>query len=653
MRQAPSAFRAPGGARGATPVCAPTGRPRVGAAALAVAATLSVLAVLPASGAPAAPETKPAATPMMPLDQIHAGMQGVARTVFQGSKLEEFQVEILGVMKNAVGPQQDLILARLHGEKVEYTGVVSGMSGSPVYVDGKLIGAVSYRLGSFGKEAIAGITPIADMLKLVGPGPSAAGTRAPDLLGRFMASQPGVDSSLVEANSPGTAMVAGGGAPGGGPLLGGALPGGALGGLQPIGVPLVCSGCDAGVLRYYMPIFESAGLEPTAGGGMTTGPSNLPLLPGTAIGGALATGDMSVVGIGTLTHIDGNRVFAFGHPFLGTGALEMPMTQADVLITFASSAASFKIANSTPPVGTIFQDGLTAIVGEVGRPAPMIPVSVKIASSGATRAFHYDILRNRAWSPVVMALTIANSLTRTTEFDAGDTLAMRCRIAVEGYPTVVYEDLYSTTTPAQPVHALLANDAAALFNLLYNNRFEEARVRSADVEVDVLEASKVATMTSLRAARTEVRPGESLAVTAVLSLYRGRTWEETWNVVLPEDTRPGDTEIVVGSGPAIDGLDRRMIERQFAQAASLGDLVRLASRQRRGRTLYLRMTRRAPTAVVRSEVLPDLPLSIFSVFNNPRLSADTTLMGEAPILELPKDLDVVVVGGRRISIRVK
>jgi hypothetical protein len=575
---------------------------------------------------------------MLPLDQIHAGMMGVAKTVFEGSSLEEFKVEILGVMKNAVGPQQDLILARLHGDKVEYTGVVSGMSGSPVYVDGKLIGAVSYRLGTFAKEPIAGITPIADMLRLAGARRAAAGTRAPDLLGRFMASQAGPDSALAETNPEGTAMVAGGGP---------------LGGLQPIGIPLVCSGCDAGVLRYYMPIFESSGLEPTAGGGMTTGRSDLPLLPGTAIGGALATGDLSVVGIGTLTHIDGNRIFAFGHPLLGTGALEMPMTQAEVLITFASSAASFKIANSTPPVGTIFQDGLTAIVGEVGRPAPMIPVTVKVASRGATRVFHYDILRNRAWSPVVLALTTANSLTRTTEFDASDTLALRCRIAVDGYPPVVYEDLYSSTSPAQPVHTLLANDAAGLFNLLYNNRFEEARVRSADLEVDVLETSKVATMTSLRAARTELRPGESLSVTAVLSLYRGRTWEETWNVVLPEDTRPGDTEIVVGSGPAIDSLDRRMLERQVVQAASLGDLVRLASRQRRSRTLYLRMTRRAPTAVVRSEILPDLPLSIFSVFNNPRLSADTTLMGEAPILELPKDLDVVVAGGRRISIRVK
>ena len=168
-----------------------------------------------------------------------------------------------------------------------------------------------------------------------------------------------------------------------------------------------------------------------------------------------------------------------------------------------------------------------------------------------------------------------------------------------------------------------------------------------------LQGSQVAVVSSLRASRTEVRPGESVTVTAVLDLYRGREWEESWVVTIPEDTTPGDAEIVVGSGPAIDGLDRRTIERQVAQAGGLGDLVRLASRQRRSRTLYLRMTRRAPTAIVRSEVLPDLPLSIFTVFNNPRLSADTTLMGEAPILELPKDLDVVVVGGRRISIRVK
>jgi hypothetical protein len=578
---------------------------------------------------------------LMPLEEIRPGMQGTARTVFEGNNLEEFKVEILGILKGAIGPQQDLIIARLRGDKVEYTGVVAGMSGSPVYVDGKLVGAVSYRLGSFAKEAIAGITPIGDMIKLAGPGRAPAGTaQTPDLLGRFLASRTGADGSIAGAAPPvpaGPSMAAGG----------------PPGGLQPIAIPLVCSGCDPGVLRYYAPIFESYGLEPAAGGGMAAPPIPLPLAPGTPIGAALATGDLNVVGIGTLTHIDQNRVFAFGHPLLGTGALEMPMTQAQVLLTFASSAASFKIANATPPVGTIFQDGLTAIVGEVGRQAPTIPVTVRVTSGAGRRDFHYGILRNRAWSSVLLAITTANSLMRTTDFDASATLALRGRIDLQGYEPVTVEDLYSGTNPAQPVHLGLANDVGSLFNLIYNNRFEEPKVAAIEVNVETLLGSQVATISSLRASRTEVRPGESLTVAAVLDLFRGREWEESWTVTVPEDATPGDAEILVGGGPAIDGLDRRVIERQVVQAASLAELLRLASRQRSSRTLYLRMTRRAPTAIVRSEILPDLPLSIFSVFNNPRLSADTTLMSDTPILEIPKDLDVVIVGGRRISIRVK
>jgi len=601
---------------------------------------------VPVFAAAAAPETPASPVVLMPLDQIRPGMLGIARTVFEGSNLEEFKVEILGVLQGAIGPQQDLIVARLRGDKVEYTGVVSGMSGSPVYIDGKLIGAVSYRLGNFAKEPIAGITPIADMIKVAGPARAAdAGSQAPDLLGRFVASRSGGDSPI--AGAAGAAPRPGPEAPS--LAAGGGFPGG----LQPIGIPLVCSGCDPGVLRYYAPIFESYGLEPTAGGGATTSPSSLPLLPGSAIGAALATGDMNIVGIGTLTHVDGKRVFAFGHPMLGTGPLEMPMTQAQVILTFASSAASFKIANSTPPVGTIFQDGLTAIVGEVGRVAPTIPVSVRIKSAAGLRDFNYAIMRNRAWSPVLLAVTTANSLVRSVEFDATASLALRCRLDIEGYPPVTFEDLYSGTNPGQPVHLSLANDTAGVFGFLVNNRFEEPRVRKAEIDVDVLQGSQVATMASLRASRTEVRPGESVTVTAVLDLYRGREWEESWTLTIPEDTSPGDAEIVVGSGPTLDSLDRRVIERQVAQASSLGDLVRLATRQRRSRTLYLRMTRRAPAAIVRSEVLPDLPLSIFTVFNTPRLSADTTLIGETSILEMPKDLDVVVVGGRRISIRVK
>src|SRR5262245_47035552 len=211
-------------------------------------ATEVIAAAAPAAPVPAAPETPAPVASTFPADEIHPGLKGVARTVFEGDRLEEFEVEFLGVLKNAIGPQQDMILARLHGPKVEFTGVVAGMSGSPVYVDGRLVGALSYRIGSFAKEPIAGITPIADMIK-VAPAPatkSAAGPggRPVDLLGWL---ERGADPALRPVTgAPATTAMAGSAS------------------LQPIAMPLVCAGCDPQALRHYAPIFEAMGLEPTA-----------------------------------------------------------------------------------------------------------------------------------------------------------------------------------------------------------------------------------------------------------------------------------------------------------------------------------------------------------------------------------------------------
>jgi hypothetical protein len=623
----------------------------------------------PVAAAPPAPAPAPvaAAVEFLPVEAIRPGMEGTGRTVFQGDRMEEFRVEILGVMKNAIGPRQDLILARLHGAQVEFAGVVAGMSGSPVYVDGKLIGAVSYRIGQFAKEPIAGITPIADMVRLSEsirtdpPTPPAPGRVAPGraaasgLFGRFLADAPETGGGPAFADGDGPAPGAGGWlAPAAAPAsAGGIAPAAAPAGLQPIGVPLVCSGCDAAVLDYYAPIFRASGLEPAAGGGVEATVAALPLVPGNPIGGALVTGDLSVTGIGTLTHVDGNRVYAFGHPMLGSGPLRMPMTQARVLLTFASSAASFKIANATAPVGTIVQDGLTAIVGEIGAPPPALPVQVRVAAPAGRREFRYDVLRHRAWSPVLSALVTANSLARTTEYDATASLALAVRLDVEGHGPVTFEDLYAGASAAQPVHLQAANDVGSLMNVLANNRFEEAEVRSAVVDIEALPEARIASVAWVRASRNDVRPGETVRVTAAVRPFRGEERRVDFDVTVPEDTRPGEVEIAVGSGPAIDGLERQVLQRQVMQASGIDDLLRLVGRQRKSRALHLRMTRRAPAAIVRSDVLPDLPLSVFSVYNNPRLSADTTLMSEAPILEMSRDLDVAVVGGRRIAIRVR
>jgi hypothetical protein len=594
---------------------------------------------------------------MLPLEAIRPGMEGTARTVFQGETLEEFQVEILGIIENAIGPDQDMILARLHGDTVEHTGVVAGMSGSPVYVDGKLIGAVSYRIGNFAKEPIAGITPIADMLRLgaVADGlPARPGDLSPgrggaaaamagegtgtDLLARFLAGEVG----------PGPAA----GGPGA-PATGAGSPVGAFPSIQPIGVPLVCSGCDPEVLGYYAPIFRAHGLEPGPGGGVDEKAVLGKVEPGSAIGGALVTGSLSLIGVGTLTHVDGRRVYAFGHPMLGVGAIDMPMTQARVLHTFASDAGSFKIANATRPVGRIVRDGLTAIVGEIGTLPPTLPLRVAVIVNGGRREFAYDILRHRAWSPVLAAVGTANSLTRTTEFDSGATLALRARIEVERQPPIAYNDLYAGTSPAQAVHLGLANDVGGLLGLIYNNRFEDPQVRGATVEVEALPEGRVAALTSLHASVPELRAGGTLKVHATLRRFRGEERAVVFETALPEDLPAGDLEILVGGGAAMDTVDRRLQERMLSQATSLRDILRFVARRRRSDVLYLRIARRAPAVIVRSELLPELPLSIFSVYNSPRISGDTTLINESPILEMERPLDVVVPGGRRISVRVK
>ncbi|HUD72690.1 MAG TPA: hypothetical protein VMQ62_12080, partial [Dongiaceae bacterium] len=197
------------------------------------------------------------------------------------------------------------------------------------------------------------------------------------------------------------------------------------------------------------------------------------------------------------------------------------------------------------------------------------------------------------------------------------------------------------------------NEPAGLLGFLYSNPFEPIVVKSARIDVDVLPASRIASIVSLSASRAEVRPGEKFRVDATLAEFRGRERTVSFDVALPEDTPAGEIQIAVGGGAALDGLDRRVLERQIVQAANLGDLLRLIDRQRTTQAIYLRASRRSPSAIVRSELLPELPLSIFSVYNNPRLNADSTPVMEAPVYEASKDQDVVVVGGRRISVKVK
>src|SRR5580698_7103922 len=314
-------------------------------AVLAVVA--SSLFLLPASAQP----NKPVET--LPITQIHAGMRGVAYTVFQGTKPEAMEVEVLGVLKNANGPKGDVILVRLGGAKAEYNGVVAGMSGSPVYFDGKLAGAVAFRIGEFSKEPIAGVTPIAEMLEISALDQSPAAipvdVKTAAQPSRKVSS-PGVESESIQdfANY-----------------------------LKPIETPLVFDGFSEDVVRRFAPQFASAGIVPVMGvGSVSDAKQPEPIEPGSAVSAILVRGDMDIAATCTVTYMDAEHLLACGHPLLQFGMVDLPMTKAEVLATLPSPLNAFKIVNATEAVGAFVQDRHTGILGEFGKSAAMIPVSL-------------------------------------------------------------------------------------------------------------------------------------------------------------------------------------------------------------------------------------------------------------------------------------
>src|SRR5208337_3618863 len=328
----------------------------------------------------------PAKTRIMPEDQVKAGMHGVAYTVFEGVKPEPIDVEILGVLRNMAGPKSDVILVRLHGSKVEYTGVVAGMSGSPVYIDGKLVGAIAYRIGEFSKEPIAGITPAASMMEISefdkAPGPDLHAAKSEAKPGASPTASPGMSPLPTEAA-------------------------GFTNLLKPIETPLVFSGFSEETLRLFGEKFASAGVIPVMGAGSVSDEKQPEALqPGSAVSAILVRGDMDIAGTCTVTYVDETHLLACGHPLLQSGSVDMPMTKATVLATLPSSMNSYKIVNTTEPVGAFVQDRRTGIMGRFGREPQMIPVTLSFHGTTHAKQFHYEVLNNPKITPTAMMATV-------------------------------------------------------------------------------------------------------------------------------------------------------------------------------------------------------------------------------------------------------
>src|SRR5262245_28859732 len=456
-------------------------------------------AALPAAAAAQAPG---APADVIPLGEVRPGMEGVGRTVFEGATIETFSVRVLGVLENAVGPRRSLILARLDGGPLARTGVIAGMSGSPVFIGGRLLGAVSYAF-PFGKEPIAGITPIADMIDAAAdPGaPRAAATRLP-LRGTSLAAPLDAEAVAAVLGRPLPGLVPGA-------FRGDALPAGLSGAeLRPLALPLVFSGFDASAFEWARSVFQAMGFAPVMGGGASGSSHGAvgPLEPGAAVGASLVEGDLDLSVSGTLTHIDRDRIYAFGHPFYNLGPTQFPLKKAWVHAIFPSLQVSWKIASALDAVGTLDQDRTTAVSGRLGPLPRMIPVEVRLRSPRASeRVFRFRMVEDELLTPLVAYASLLSVLQAHERAFGAATLRLEAQLALAGGREVRFDDVVASEQPAAQAAAVVAGPLA----LLTGNDFEKVAVERVSLAIDAVESREAATL--VRAwvdAPLPLRPGD-------------------------------------------------------------------------------------------------------------------------------------------------
>jgi hypothetical protein len=568
---------------------------------------------------------------IMPLDQIHEGMRGTAYTVFQGTKPEPMEVEVLGILRNVNGPRGDIILVRLHGTKAEYTGVVAGMSGSPVYFDGKLAGALAFRIGEFSKEPIAGVTPIELMMEIdaqdkrPAPGPAAANPAEP--AGATRTSSPGENAGLPLQSYSNY--------------------------LKPIDTPLVFNGFSEEALRRYAPQFASVGIVPVMGIGSSSDRKQPePIEPGSAVSAVLVRGDMDVAATCTVTYVDPQRLLACGHPLMQFGQVDLPMTKANVLATLPSPLNAFKIVNTTESIGAFVQDRHNGILGVMGKEPEMIPVTITVRGGKTTKEFHYDILNNARLSPVAMMATVFNALHGTNEYGDDITYRMNGALQVKGFADVTLKNMFAPSDSGQPAAALAASTIGDRFGRIYDNPYDAPDIQGVKLDFDLVRERRSARLEASRTDATEARPGDQIMVETVLRPYRGERLVRQIPIRIPTSASKGMLRILVSDGDTLDRMRRGMplANRKLGLASTIA----LLNKEHSNNRVYVSLFESDPEAMVADKVMPTLPLSVMNVMDNMRGTQEMVVLNESSVNEASTDpLDYVVAGAQMLTITVK
>lgn len=561
---------------------------------------------------------------ILPADSVRAGMIGIGYTVFQGTRIDTFSVSIVGVLKN-YRPQGTLILARAMNPFLEKTGIIAGMSGSPIYVNGRLIGALSYTWG-FLKEPLAGITPIEEMLDVL-PGPSG---------------RPGnADSDDGRLGSVGTS---------GGRSSGGAYSGGPeADAVRPIGTPVMLSGFTPEALRFLDPLLRDRGMIAVPGGAPTNDGSCDSLIPGSAVGIQLVRGDWNAAAIGTVTYRDRDRLLAFGHPFTSMGWVDFPMTTAEIYTVMSSNQISNKVGAATRPCGTLIADRMAAVAGDIGAAPAMIPVRVDIRGAGGREErYHFEVVRNRLLTPGLVSGAVVSSISSLLN-DVG-----LCTVRYDftsywngGARRLSRGDAILSTSPLSGV----GEEIAQSLQLLLGDRFRPSRLDSAAVTIDVAEGIDAIALTGIRTSTTTAAPGDSIEIEATFRRSSRESEIRRIGIRIPASAPEGDLTIRVCDGDETERWERGRVPQRY-EVQTFDDLMGLYAEERRADHLYVQLYAAALGTVRGGREIARAPASVLSVLDSNAKKGEESAVKGATLAERVLPFGRVVRGCETFTITV-
>jgi hypothetical protein len=574
------------------------------------------------------------------VDDVRRGMKGTGRTVIKGTRIETFQVEILGVLKNTA-PGRDLILARLSGMNLDKTGVIAGMSGSPVFIEGKLLGAVAYAW-AYGKEPIAGITPFSQMHRFV------EAYERRDLATKVKPVRVGLREPWKIGGKEFDAVTISQGFDDPSPRASDGL------WMMPLRTPLAATGFTPHSLALLAKQCGKFGMVPMQGGAASSRiaaeEKDTPLEVGGPLAISFITGDFDLSGIGTVTHIEGNRVYGWGHPFMSLGSCEFPLQTAYIHTIYPRLTVSFKMGSPLRTVGIINADVSTGIAGWLGRKPDMLPVSMKVAlGKGESRTFNVQVARQRALLPTLVFTALTNSIDMEGELPEELTAHFEARIDLEDGTSIVIKDTFSGFSGGRAPHALYGPVSSAI-NLLAYNPFKELRIKRISCDTRIEAGQRTAEIEAVELDADTYAPGDRVKATVFVRPHKGLRQRIPVNLKLPADLPEGNYTATVCDDIANARATIRANPVLFnpGNASQVLQALRVQTAVKRT-NLVLRVPVGVSGVAAAGKALPDLPASMIHILGNSRRTGTQTI---ASSLVARRDTDWVIQGADSVRFMV-